>query len=128
MSKSFSFFYFAVGAFFWIILFTIFLNRVIFHDQLPQKFVPTLFILIAPTAVGFIAYYKITHQWDLFGEFLINLAYFFVFLLIFLFRSFKNLKFFISWWAFTFPIDAITIASVLAYQVSKSLSICMHLG
>ncbi len=119
MSVSFSFFYFAIGAFFWIILFAIFLNRVIFHDQLPTKFIPTLFILIAPPAIGFISYYKITQQWDLFAEFLINIAYFFVILLIFLFKSFKNIKFFISWWAFTFPLDAITIASVLAYQITK---------
>jgi tellurite resistance protein len=119
MPKSFSFFYFSVGAFFWFILFVIFLNRVIFHDQLAQKFIPTLFILIAPPAVGFISYYRLTGQWDLFGEFLLSIMYFFVLLLVFLIKSFRNLKFFISWWAFTFPLDALTIASVLAYQVSK---------
>lgn len=119
MPKSFCFFYFSIGLFFWIILFTLFLNRVIFHDQLPQKFIPTLFILIAPPAIGFVAYYKITHNWDLFSEFLINMAYFFVILLLFLYKSFRRLKFFISWWAFTFPLDAITIASLLAYKVTK---------
>jgi len=118
-SREVAFFYFAVGAFFWIILFTIFLNRVIFHHQLPQKFIPTLFILIAPPAVGFIAYYRLTQQWDLVAESLISLTYFFVLLLIFLAKSFRKLKFFISWWAFTFPLDALTIASVLAYQVTN---------
>lgn len=119
MPISFSFFYFSVGAFFWVVLFVIFLNRVIFHDQLPQKFIPTLFILIAPPAIGFIAYYRITGNWDLVCEFLLNMTYFFVLLLIFLMKKFKNLKFFISWWAFTFPLDALTIASVLAYQLTK---------
>jgi tellurite resistance protein len=116
---SFLFFYFAVGAFFWVVLFTLFLNRVIFHHQMPQKFIPTLFILIAPPAVGFISYFKLTQQWDMVGEFLLSITYFFVLLLIFLARSFKNLKFFVSWWAFIFPLDALTIASVLAYKVSE---------
>ena len=119
MPKAFSFFYLAVGVFFWIILFTIFLNRAIFHHQLPQKFMPTLFILIAPPAVGFIAYIRIAQSWDGFAIFMLFIAYFFVVLLLFLYKSFKNLQFFISWWAFTFPLMAITIASVVAYQISN---------
>lgn len=119
MPKAFSFIYFAIGFFFWIILFAIFLNRAIFHHQLPQKFIPTLFILIAPPAIGFIAYIRIAQSWDSFAVFMLFVAYFFVALLLFLYKSFKNLQFFISWWAFTFPLMAITIASVVAYQVSN---------
>ena len=118
MPKAFSFIYFAVGFFFWIILFAIFLNRAIFHHQMPQKFVPTLFILIAPPAIGFIAYIRIAQSWDGFALFLLFIAYFFAMLLLFLFRSFSGLKFYISWWAFTFPMMAITIASVVAFQIS----------
>jgi tellurite resistance protein len=119
MPIGFSFFYFGIGVFFWIVLFTIFFNRAIFHNQLPQKFMPTLFILIAPPAIGFIAYIRITQSWDNFAVFLLFIAYFFVLLLLFLHKSFKNLEFFISWWAFTFPLMAITIASVVAYQISN---------
>lgn len=118
MPKAFSFIYFVIGFFFWIILFAIFLNRAIFHHQLPQKFIPTLFILIAPPAIGFIAYIRIAQSWDAFAIFLLFIAYFFVALLLFLYKSFKNLEFFISWWAFTFPLMAITLASVVAFQIS----------
>ncbi|MEN8204154.1 MAG: SLAC1 anion channel family protein [Bacteroidota bacterium] len=118
MPKAFSFFYFAVGFFFWIVLFVIFLNRAIFHHQLPQKFIPTLFILIAPPAIGFIAYIRIGQSLDYFAVFMLFLAYFFVILIFFLYRSFKKLEFFISWWAFTFPLDAMTLASVVAYQIT----------
>ncbi|PKQ63403.1 C4-dicarboxylate ABC transporter [Labilibaculum filiforme] len=118
LPKLFSFFYFGVGFFFWIILFTIFLNRAIFHHQLPQKFVPTLFILIAPPAIGFIAYIRIAQSWDTFAVFLLLISYFFAVLLLVLHKSFKKLEFFISWWAFTFPLMAITIASVVAFQIS----------
>ena len=118
MPKAFSFFFFTVGFFFWVILFAIFLNRAIFHHQLPQKFIPTLFILIAPPAIGFIAYIRIAQSWDAFAIFMLYMGYFFVALLLFLFKSFYKIKFFISWWAFTFPLMAITIASVVAFQIS----------
>jgi tellurite resistance protein len=119
MPKAFSFFYFTVGFFFWIILFAIFMNRAIFHHQLPQKFIPTLFILIAPPAIGFISYLRITQSWDGFAVFMLFLGYFFVLLIFSLYKDFKKLEFFISWWAFTFPLMAITLASVVAFQVSS---------
>ena len=118
MPKAFSFIFYAVGFFFWIVLFTIFLNRAIFHHQLPQKFMPTLFILIAPPAIGFIAYMRITQSWDSFAILMLFLAYFFVVLLLFMYKSFYKIEFFISWWAFTFPLTAITIASVVAFQIT----------
>ena len=109
-------FYFSVGMFFWLILTAILLNRIIFHDQLAKKFVPTLFILIAPPAVGMIAYVKITGSFDAFAQILYNLGIFFTFLLAFMYKNFIKLKFFISWWAFTFPLAAVTISSMLAYK------------
>jgi tellurite resistance protein len=117
----FSYFYFAVGFFFWIVLFTIFLYRVIFHAQLPEKFIPTFFILLAPPAVGFISYIRLTASWDTFSIFLLFMAYFFVALLAVMYKSFTKLKFFISWWAFTFPLAATSIASVVAFQVTHML-------
>ena len=66
-----SYFYFVVGFFFWIVLFTIFIYRVIFHGQLPQKFIPTFFIILAPPAIGFIAYMRIAASWDAFAIFLL---------------------------------------------------------
>ncbi|MFH0736861.1 MAG: SLAC1 anion channel family protein [bacterium] len=111
-------FYFASGLFFWIVLFTIFLYRAVFHAQLPEKFVPTFFILLAPPAVGFISYIRISASWDFLSVSLLLLSYFFIGILIFLYKSFVKLKYFLSWWAFTFPLTAITIASVVAYQIT----------
>lgn len=119
MPAAFSFLYFSIGFFFWIILFAIFLNRAIFHNQMPQKFMPTLFILIAPPAIGFIAYIRIAQSWDTFAVFMLFIAYFFMALILFLYKSFYKLTFFVSWWAFTFPLMAITLASVAAFQVSS---------
>jgi len=113
-------FYFSVGLFFWVVLFTVIFYRIIFHHQLAQKFIPTLFILIAPPAVGFIAYIKLGFEFDVFAKFLLDLGLFFTFLVLFMFKNFMKLKFFISWWAFTFPLAAITIATILAYRISGS--------
>ncbi len=112
-------YYFAVGMYFWIILTAILINRIIFHHQLAAKFMPTLFIFIAPPAIGFIAYVKMNGgDFDLFASFLYNLALFFTFLIFFMYKNFMGLKFFISWWAFTFPLTAVTIASMLAYKLT----------
>lgn len=118
VDKSVSYIYFSMGFFMWIVLFTIFLNRAIFHHQLPGKFMPTLFILIAPPAVGFIAYMRIAQSWDAFSMLLLFIAYFFVSLQVALRKSFRNLPFFISWWAFTFPLTAVTIATNVAFQIT----------
>ncbi len=116
-----SFFYFSVGFIFWIILFTIFIYRAVFHDQLAQKFIPTFFILLAPPAVGFISYMRIAASWDAFSVFLLLVSYAIAVLLLFLYKSFTQLKFFLSWWAFTFPLTALTIASVVAFQVTTQV-------
>ncbi|MEA2050497.1 MAG: SLAC1 anion channel family protein [Campylobacterota bacterium] len=108
-------YFFSSGMFFWVILLSIILNRIIFHHQLAAKFMPTMFILIAPPAVGFIAYFKMYGVVDVFSMFLFNLALFFTFLVAFMYKSFVKIKFFISWWAFVFPIAAMAIASMLMY-------------
>ncbi len=118
-----SIFFFAIGLFFWVILFSMVLNRIIFHHQMPGKFMPTLFIFIAPPAVAFIAYYKITGQYDLFAQCLYSLALFFTLLIAFMYKNFLCLKFFISWWAFTFPMAAMSIATLLSYQLSGQIAL-----
>lgn len=122
IDNNFLMYYFSIGIFFWIILTAILINRIIFHHQLIAKFVPTLFIFIAPPAIAFIAYIKMNGgEFDMFASALYNLALFFTFLLLFMYKNFLNLKFFISWWAFTFPLTAVTIASMLAYKLTNIL-------
>ncbi|MDD5156848.1 SLAC1 anion channel family protein [Sulfurimonas sp.] len=114
-------YFFSVGIFFWVILFSVILNRIIFHNQLAVKFMPTLFILIAPPAVGFISYFKIFGIVDTFALVLFNLALFFTLLVLFMYKNFIKIKFFISWWAFVFPVAAMTISTMLMYHIKGSL-------
>ncbi len=109
-----SLFFFALGMFFWIVLFTITLNRIIFHHPLAKKLIPTFFILIAPPAVGFVSYFRITSgSIDMFSVFLYSVALFTLFLLLFMVKMYDIKEFFISWWAYTFPLAAITIATLM---------------
>ncbi|PNV82806.1 MAG: C4-dicarboxylate ABC transporter [Sulfurimonas sp.] len=116
-------YFFSVGIFFWIILFAVILNRIIFHNQMVVKFMPTLFILIAPPAVGFISYFKMFGVIDTFALILFNLALFFTFLVAFMYKNFIKIKFFISWWAFVFPLAAMAISTMLMYSQNN----CMFL-
>ena len=111
-----SWFFFSVGVVFWLLLFTIVLYRIIFHDQLPQKFLPTLFILMAPPAIGLAAYLQLNGGvFDGFARVLLFSGLFIALLLLTMAPLFLRLSFFISWWAYTFPSAALAIAC-LAYH------------
>ncbi len=107
-----SWFFFSIGMIFWVTLFAILMNRVLFHHPLPERLAPTLFILIAPPAVGFLAYMRLNNgQIDGLAR---VLYYFALFMTLFLTTQVPRLlrmKFFLSWWAYSFPLAAITIAS-----------------
>jgi tellurite resistance protein len=108
-----SWFFFSIGMVFWVVLFTIVFYRIVFHDQLPAKFMPTLFILIAPPAIGFLSYVSLTHGVvDSFARVLLYVALFITLLNFTLVRQFLRVPFFVSWWAYPFPMAAVTIATM----------------
>lgn len=111
-----SWFFFSIGMLFWLVLLAIIFNRVIFHNPLPAKLMPTFFILIAPPAVGFIAYTALTGELDSAARLLYYSGLFLTLLLLTQVRRFARLQFFLSWWAYSFPLAAITIASFLMYE------------
>jgi tellurite resistance protein len=116
-----SWFFFSIGLLFWPVLLTIIFYRVIFHGSLPERLMPTLFILIAPPAVGFIAYIKLTGGLDMLAMVLYHGALFFTLLLFAQSAQFARLKFFLSWWAYSFPLAAITVATFVMYELDGNL-------
>jgi len=114
-----SWFFFAVGISFWVILLVIVFNRILFHDPLPPMLLPTLFILIAPPAVGFLSYIRLMGgELDAFARILYYLALFFTLLMVIELPRFLRLPFFLSWWAYSFPSAAVTTATfVMAEKV-----------
>jgi len=116
-----SIFFFSVGLFFWLVLFTIMIYRIVFHHPLAKKLIPTFFIFIAPPAVAFISYFRITNgSIDMISLFLYSIALFTLILLLFMIKLYDVKEFFISWWAYTFPLAAISIATLLIYMTYRS--------
>lgn len=110
-------FHLSVGLFCWAMFFSVILGRLIFEKPLPPRLMPSLFIMIVPPAICFVDYIKLTGEFDFVAKFLLNITLFFVILMIFLARNFTKLEFYISWWAFTFPTAAATVAFLRAYEI-----------
>jgi len=90
------------------------MNRLIFHDPIPGRLFPTMVILIAPPSVAFVAYVKMTGGVvDGFARTLIYAGYFFAVLVLAELPKLARLPFALSWWALSFPLAALTIASFL---------------
>jgi tellurite resistance protein len=113
-----SWFFFSIGLAFWPLLLTMILYRLFFHGPLPERLTPTLFILIAPPAVGFLSYVRLTGGVDAFALLLYHSALFFTLLLLAQLPRFAKVPFFLSWWAYSFPLAAITIATLVLFQHS----------
>lgn len=111
-----SWFFFSTGLVFWMMLLTIIFYRVLFHHPIAEKLMPTLFILIAPPAVGFIAYLRLAGELDGFARVLYFVGLFFTLLLLTQLGRFARLRFFLSWWAYSFPLAAVTVATLLMYE------------
>lgn len=106
-----SWLFFSTGLIFWIVLLTLVMNRLIFHDPIPGRLQPTLVILIAPPAVAFVSWADMTGGVDAFGRILLNIGYVFTAVVLTQLPRILKLEFALSFWALSFPFAAITIAS-----------------
>ena len=116
-----SWFFFSIGIIFWPVLLTIIYYRLIFHPALPGKLIPTFFIFIAPPAVGFLSYLQLNGEIDNFARVLYFSAVFFTLLVFSQFRQFSKLQFFLSWWAYSFPLAAISIATMVMFEKTQNM-------
>ncbi len=111
-------FFYSIGMVMWLPLFTILLYRLIFAEPMPAKLWPTLTILLAPPTVGFLSYIKLVGKLDSFAKVLFYFGVFSFLLILTFARKFVQLPFFMSWWAYTFPLAAFTTSVALYYQLS----------
>jgi tellurite resistance protein len=104
--------FFGVGAGLWLLVTPILLNRLIFHPDLPPRLMPSLAVLIAPPAVAMLSWLTLTGgALDPMARMLFGLAVVFALALAALAPRLARLPFFVSWWAYTFPLAAFTIAT-----------------
>ncbi len=116
-----SWLFFATGMIFWVVLLTLVMNRLIFHDPLPGRLLPTLAILIAPPAVGFLAWLQLNGGvLDPFARILFYAAITFFAIVSVQARGFLKLPFALSFWALSFPIAALSLATFRYADLSSS--------
>jgi tellurite resistance protein len=101
----------AIGVVLALILLTLIVSRLVHRDPLAKGMVPSLMILIAPFAVGFLAYTNMFGAVDRFAAVLFYFALFtFLVLIPKVFR--RDVPFAPSWWAISFPIAALSNAAL----------------
>lgn len=118
-----SWFFFSIGLVFWLILFTVVIHRLILQEPLPPKLTPMLFILLAPPSIGFISYTLLTGEVDAFARVLYYTALFLGLLLGSNLVRYWKLPFFISSWAYSFPLAALTLSSFKFAEMTNNIAI-----
>jgi len=113
-----SWFFFSIGMVFWLVFLAMVFYRLVFHDPLPEKLLPTLSILIAPPSVGFIAWVKLTGGLDPVARVLYSFGLFSFLLVLGKVRRFIRLPYFVSWWAYTFPLASVTLSTLLMSRMT----------
>ncbi|WP_020394002.1 SLAC1 anion channel family protein [Thiolinea disciformis] len=112
-----SWFFFSIGLVFWSVLMTLAFYRLVFHPSIAPRLMPSLFILIAPPAVGFLAYVRLNHgELDNFARILFFAGLFITLLLLTQAKRFIILPFTLSAWAYSFPLAAMTTATLLMFE------------
>lgn len=115
-----SWLFFSAGMIFWLVLLVLVFNRLIFHAPIPARLFPTLVILIAPPAVAFVSYVRLVGGVDPFAHILLSAAYVFTILVLVQVPKLMRLPFALSWWALSFPLAALTVASFVYGRAQAS--------
>lgn len=100
---------FSMGTFFWFVIFTILLARLALVAPLPGPLTPTLAILIAPPAVGGMAWLELNGRTlDWVTTALLGSTIFMLLIQVALIPTYRKLQFTLGLWSFTFSTTAVT--------------------
>jgi tellurite resistance protein len=110
---AFSWYFFGVGAVYYVGLLPIVLSRLFTAGTLPPALAPTLAILIAPPSVASLAWVRMGGSWDdPIVKILLGVAVFQTILLLVQAPALRSIPFAMSSWAYSFPLAAVTSALI----------------
>ena len=110
----------AIGTVMALVIFVMVVSRLVHREPLAPAMTPSLMILIAPFAVGFLAYTNIFGGVDRFAALLFYFALFmFAVVAPKVFR--RSIKFSPAWWTIGFPIAALVNAALKYAELRASL-------
>ena len=117
----------AVGAVLALVLLTLIIGRLVHQAPLAPAMTPSLMILVAPFAVGFLAYTSLLGGIDRFAALLFYFALFmFVVVAPQVFRP--SVSFSPAWWAISFPMAALVNAALMYAQVQATTPLRLLAG
>ena len=120
-------FAFAIGAVMALVLIVLIFQRLRHFEALPAASRPMLMMLVAPFAVGFLAYTNL-REVDMLASVLIYFGWFLFLVLAPVVFRVEN-SFGVAWWAISFPLAALSIASFrYAEAVGGSLLMTLSTG
>lgn len=102
----------AIGGVSAIVFFVLIFSRLVHQAALADAMRPSKMILIAPFAVGFIAYVNLVHKVDMFAALLFYFGLF-LFVIIGYRLAVKRAPFSLAWWAIGFPMAALSNAALI---------------
>lgn len=102
----------AVGGVSAIVFFVLIFSRLIHHEPLAAPMRPSKMILVAPFAVGFIAYVNLVQQVDMFAALLFYFGLF-LFVIVAWRLMTQPAPFSPAWWAIGFPLAALANAALI---------------
>jgi tellurite resistance protein len=95
---------FAVGGFFWLVMFVLITARLAFRAPLPGPLVPTMAIMMAPPAVAGLSWFAYDGgRVDVVQQGLLGLAVLFVAVQVVFLPRYVRLAFTLGFWSFAFP-------------------------
>ncbi|MDN4476645.1 SLAC1 anion channel family protein [Demequina sp. SYSU T00192] len=112
-----SWYFFGVGAVFWVGLLPVVLSRLFVEGVMPWRLAPTLAILVAPPAVASLSWVRLGGSWeDPLAMMLLGVVIFQLALLAAQSAYLRKVPFAVSAWAYTFPLAAAASALLAAYE------------
>jgi tellurite resistance protein len=95
---------FGVGAFFWLVIGTLVMGRLMLRGQLPEAQRPLMAVLLAPPATGGIAWFLINGgHGDLVASAFAGIVVIMLLIQVILVREYRRIPFSLTFWAFSFP-------------------------
>ncbi|KAI5020637.1 hypothetical protein ZWY2020_045525 [Hordeum vulgare] len=122
-------FFFAVGLAHYAVLFVTLYQRLPTNVQLPKELHPVFFLFVAAPSVASMAWSRISGEFSDGAKLLYFVSLFLYVSLVVRVNLFRGFKFSLAWWAYTFPMTSVALATVLyASKVDNVLTRAMAVG
>ncbi|EMS50810.1 S-type anion channel SLAH2 [Triticum urartu] len=122
-------FFFAVGFAHYVVLFVTLYQRLPTNMQLPKDLHPVFFLFVAAPSVASMAWTRISGEFSDGAKLLYYVSLFLYVSLVVRVNLFWGFRFSLAWWAYTFPMTSVALATVLyASEVDNLVTRAMALG